>query len=331
MVECPPVGELIDRGYLVGTKVYAPSTPDLTGVRVRAGDYVESQLAERVDTPKLVGNIVEHWHRLAEGRKTVVFATSVAHSLHIRNEFRASGVAAEHIDGETSIEEREQILGRLSRGEIAVVSNCLVLTEGWDQPDVSCIALARPTKHTGLYRQMVGRVLRPAPGKDHALVLDHAGAVFTHGFVEESVAWTLDQDRRAVNPEQAARANYKSPGLHACPKCSAIRTAGQPCPACGWRPQRSARAVDVEDGELGHVQQDGSVAKTVLDRESFHGQLVWYARQHGYKRGWAAHQYKAKFGTWPPIPCPTAQPPEPATLSWIRSRQIAFAKSRGPR
>ena len=162
-----------------------PEHPDLTGVRVERGDYMERQLAERMDQAKLIGDIVEHWHRLAGSGKTVVFATGVAHSVHIRDEFLRSGVLAEHIDGTTPTEERDAILARLSRGETEVVTNCMVLTEGWDQPDVSCIVLARPTKHMGLYRQMIGRVLRPAPGKEYALVLDHAGAVFQHGFVEE--------------------------------------------------------------------------------------------------------------------------------------------------
>jgi DNA repair protein RadD len=123
LVECPGVQELIDLSFLVPTKVYAPSTPDLSGIRVERGDYVESQLAERVNTDRLVGDIVDHWLRLAEGRKTVVFATGVAHSLHIRDEFRRSGVWAEHIDGTTPIEEREAILKRLSEGTVKVVTN----------------------------------------------------------------------------------------------------------------------------------------------------------------------------------------------------------------
>src|SRR6478736_2222037 len=70
LIECPQVSELIKLGYLVRTKVYAPSTPDLKGVHTRQGDYVESELAERVDRPELVGDIVSHWHRLADRRPT---------------------------------------------------------------------------------------------------------------------------------------------------------------------------------------------------------------------------------------------------------------------
>jgi superfamily II DNA or RNA helicase len=120
-----------------------------------------------MDQAKLVGDIVNHWLRLAERRKTVVFATSVGHSIHLRDEFIRAGVRAEHIDGTTPKDERDEILARLSRGEIALVTNCMVLTEGWDQPDVSCCVLARPTKSMGLFRQMAA-----APGKDYALILD---------------------------------------------------------------------------------------------------------------------------------------------------------------
>jgi DNA repair protein RadD len=328
LVGCPPVQALIDSGFLVGTKVYAPSTPDLTGVRVERGDYVEAQLAERMDQAKQVGDIVEHWHRLAERKKTVVFATGVAHSSHIRDEFLRSGVLAEHLDGATPIEERDAILKRLSRGETEVVCNCMVLTEGWDQPDVSCIVLARPTKHMGLYRQMVGRVLRPAPGKEHALVLDHAGAVFQHGFVEEPVAWTLDQDRRAENLEHKARSEHLKPALTTCPECHAIRTSGQPCPACGWRPQPKPQHVDVIDGDLAHVQRNGKIKVTTQDKRSFYAQLLGYVREKGYREGWAAHKFKSKFGHWPAGSKPAPEAPTAATRAWVCSRQIAYAKAR---
>jgi len=184
MIQCPQVADLIEQKHLVKSRVYAPSTPDLTGVRMRAGDYVESQLAERMDRPELVADIVGTWHKRGEGRKTVCFATGVGHSIHLRDEFIASGVRAEHIDGGTPKDEREATLARLASGAIDVVANCMVLTEGWDMPAVGCCILARPTKKLGLFRQMVGRVLRTAPSKVDAIILDHSGAVFRHGLPE---------------------------------------------------------------------------------------------------------------------------------------------------
>lgn len=332
MIRSASVADLIKQGYLVPTKVYAPTTPDLTGVSVARGDYVEKQLAAVMDDGTLIGDIVEHWHRLAERRKTVVFATGVNHSVHLRDEFRRSGVWAEHIDGCTPADERDKILARLSRGDVEVVCNCFVLTEGWDQPDVSCLVLARPTRHMGLYRQMIGRVLRPAPGKTDALVLDHAGAVFQHGFVEDPIAWTLDTDRRAENPANTARSTGKAPMLTTCPECRAIRRSGHPCGSCGWKPTPKPAAVDVADGELGRVDRSGRAhvgIDTPSERRDFFAQLLFIVDERGYKRGWADHKFKEKFGDWPPRDWQYTPPqaPDDATRSWVRSRMIAYAKA----
>ena len=182
---------------MVKTRVYAPVDPDLRA-ETRVGDYVETQLAERMDRVDLIGDIVTHWHKYGERQKTVCFAVNVQHSLHIRDEFLKSGVRAAHVDGTMPKANRDAVLGQLASGELELITNCMVLTEGWDMPEVSCCILARPTKKMGLYRQMVGRVLRPAPGKTNATVLDHSGAVFRHGFVEDRGDWTLDPDKRSV-------------------------------------------------------------------------------------------------------------------------------------
>ena len=330
LVECPPVAELIEGGFLVGTKVFAPSRPDLTGVRVERGDYVERELAPRMDQAELIGDIVTHWHRLAERRPTVVFASSVGHSVHLRDEFRRSSVVAEHIDGSTPIDERDAILAGLARGSIEVVTNYGVLCEGWDSPIVSCVVLARPTKHHGLFRQMIGRVLRPVPGKTDAIVLDHAGAVFEHGFIEEPVKWTLSPDRRSESPAQIARVKSRAPALTNCPECSAVRFEGQPCPACNWRPTRKAEAVDVADGELGLIDRQRVVklpTRDIADKRRFHAQLLWIARERGYQPGWAGHKFKERFGAWPPERYVDPVPPDEAVRSWVRSRQIAYARA----
>src|SRR5262245_28926393 len=205
MIECPQVAELIVGGYLVKARVYAPVDPDLKGVRTVKGDYHEAQLADRMDRDKLVGDIVTHFHKYGQRRRTIAFACSVAHSIHIRDEFIKSGVRAEHLDGQTPREERDDILARLASGETEVVANCMVLTEGFDCPDVCCIILARPTKKMGLLRHMIGRGLRPADGKTDAVILDHSGAVFRHGLPEDHVHWTLDPDTRAEAPTHQAR------------------------------------------------------------------------------------------------------------------------------
>ena len=329
LIECPQVKELIGLGVLVRSRVYAPIDPDLTGVRTQNGDYVTDQLASRMNTDKLVGDIVTHWLSYGERRRTVVFAVDVAHSVHIRNEMIRAGVRAEHLDANTPINERETILAHLASGETELVTNCMVLTEGWDMPQVGCCILARPTKQMGLYRQMIGRVLRAAAGKQDAIILDHSGACYRHGLPEDPVEWTLATDRRAANPAHEKRKVGGEFRLRECPECNALM-AIPPCGHCGWLPKPRARDVEVADGELGLVI-GGRAQAPLYDpatRARWHGMLAFIARNRGHKPEWTAHRYREKFGSYPPwgtVVEPIAASPE--VYSWVKSRQIAFAKA----
>jgi superfamily II DNA or RNA helicase len=239
-------------------------------------------------------------------------------------------VWAEHIDGSTPADERDAILAGLAAGNVEVVTNAMVLTEGWDQPQVSCLVLARPTKHMGLYRQMVGRVLRPAPGKVDALILDHAGAIFEHGFVEEPVKWTLAEDRRAENPAQICRGMHRAPALAICPECSAVRFEGRPCGACGWRPQPKAAPVEITDGDLTQVDRNRRSADKINspgEMLRWHRELSGIAVERGYRPGWAAHKFKEKFGRWPQQRTVSPTSASAEVRAWVRSRQIAYAKA----
>jgi hypothetical protein len=182
----------------------------------------------------------------------------------------------------------------------------------------------------GLFRQMIGRVIRPAPGKVDAIVLDHSGAVYRHGFVEDEVAWTLDPDERATSPTHTARCENHQSRLLECTQCAAIRVAGLACANCGFLPQRPPRDVSFVAGDLNEVGRDRRVTPPAYDpheRASWHGQLAYIADERGYKSGWIAHKYKEKFGTWPAYGArPALITPSPEVRSWVRSRQIAFAR-----
>jgi DNA repair protein RadD len=331
MLECPQVADLIVGGYLVKARVYAPIDPDLKGVRTVKGDYHEGQLADRMDRDKLVGDIVTHWHKYGERRRTIAFACSVAHSIHIRDEFIKSGVRAEHLDGSTPKDERDAMLARLASGETEVVANCMVLTEGFDCPDIGCITLARPTKKMGLFRQMIGRGLRPADGKSDVVILDHSGAVYRHGLPEDRVDWTLDPDRHAEAPAHQARLKDKASGLIECTQCSALRLGRQACPACGFLPKRPAQYVAHVEGELGLVNGGKAQAPhyTVEQKVHWYQMLVGEVLRRGKKPGWAFYLFQDKFGHAPPQHWDrTALAPTPEVASYVRSRIIAYAKRR---
>jgi DNA repair protein RadD len=321
LIECPQIPELIEGKYLVRSRIYAPVEPDLHGVKTQAGDYVENQLADRMDRPKLIGDIVTHWHKFGERRKTVAFACSVGHSVHITDEFIKAGVRAEHLDGTTSKDEREAILARLASGETEVVANCMVLTEGFDCPDIGCIVLARPTM------QMIGRGLRPADGKSDCVILDHSGAVFRHGLPEDRVEWTLSPDRQASAPEHTKRQSSYESKLIECTQCSTLRLGGKPCPNCGFLPKRPAEYTPHVEGNLGLVT-NGKAKAGVFDPAEWHAMLTHIAEERGYKPGWIAHKFKEKFGFWPTRRYVPAIEPSREVLSWVRSRNIAYAKRR---
>ena len=215
MIVVETVPRLIEQGYLVKPVGYEGPKPDLSGVKIKRGDYDETQLAEAMDKPKLVGDLVSNWKRLAEGRLTVAFASSVDHAKHIASEFWAAGVPAAAVSGKTPKAEREAILNDWRKGYLKVVANCFVLTEGFDMPELSCAILARPTKSESLYLQMAGRVLRPFPGKSDALILDHGGCWAAHGGPHIERQWSLEG--------AAKRRKDQDPGtVDACDACGML-------------------------------------------------------------------------------------------------------------
>lgn len=331
LIEGPQIPELIAQKHLVPTIYYAPTEPNLRGVQTQRGDYVVKQLADRMNRDDLVGDVVSNWHKHAQRRKTLVFCVDVAHSAHVKDEFIKSGVRAEHVDGSTPKPERDAILARLASGETEVVCNCMVLTEGFDLPAIGCIVLARPTKQLGLFRQMAGRGLRPSPDKSNLVLIDHSGAVILHGLLEDEIKWTLDITKRADNPTQNERDRLAICRPIECTQCGALRKGGEPCPHCGFLPKRQPDAIVFREGELARVDRQTRTVQPVSDpneRMRWHAMLAGIAAQRGYKPGWVAFKFKEKFGSWPASRHIQPMQPSAEILSWVRSRNIAWAKSK---
>jgi DNA repair protein RadD len=241
LIEGPQIPELIAQKYLVRTIYYAPAEPDLCGVETRQGDYVINQLSDRMNRDDLVGDIISNWHKLAQRRKTLVFCVDVAHSVHVKDEFLKSGVRAEHVDGSTPKPERDAILARLASGDTELVTNCMVLTEGFDLPAIGCIVLARPTKQIGLFRQMAGRGLRPAPDE---LTPDEQKA---HRAAEElnvfGVGFRRDKGGRPIEQGIGAPGNESENHFLALAKAETQEIADAARAAAikrGWRPPGGA-------------------------------------------------------------------------------------------
>jgi hypothetical protein len=152
-------------------------------LKVTAGDYNQGQAGEMLEEANAPEAIVRSYRKLAAGRRTLVFTPTVATAQAVADEFTAAGLRAALVSGDMPLDARRDVLARYSRGEIDVVSNCMVLTEGYDEPRTDCIIVARPTKSRALYTQMIGRGTRRHPDKGDCLVIDVVGATDMHDLV----------------------------------------------------------------------------------------------------------------------------------------------------
>lgn len=168
--------------HMIGRRI--ETDEQLDGVHTRGDEFIESELARAVNTPARNRLVVESWGKHASDRqRSVAFCVDVAHAKALRDAFRDAGVSSEVVLGETPPEERADILQRFHSGEIRVLTNCMVLTEGYDEPAIDCILMCRPTKNRGLYVQCVGRGARTATGKTDCLVLDFVDNTTRHSLI----------------------------------------------------------------------------------------------------------------------------------------------------
>lgn len=295
------IRELTEQGYLSKVRYFAPSTPDLEKMSVSStGDYSESTLDEHMNKTSLVGDIVENWARIAGDRQTVVFCSSINHSVHVRDEFLKHGVKAEHLDGKTDSEERRQILERVANGETQVLTNVFVATYGLDIPSLSCAVMARPTKNIALYLQMVGRIMRVCEGKEDAIVIDHAGVVQENGMAIDDQYWSLDTEETIRERTERKKAEKKEKKDIQCDKCKFVYKAERQCPNCGHEWELWGKEVPYIEADLEEINPaKENREKTWEYKIEFIGGLKQYARDKGFKDGWWQHKYKEKFGVWP--------------------------------
>ena len=321
IVDVVGVKELTEGGFLAPAKYYVPAEPDLEKIRIVRGDYDLKELGKRTNTPKLVGDVVENWLRLANGLPTIVFGVNVKHSIALRDEFRKRGVNAEHLDARSTDDERDFVFGEVERGRVQVVTNVGLFQEGLDVPGICCAVIARPTKSMGLYRQMCGRALRPGVGKT-AIIIDHGGVVAEHGFLDEAVSWALDGKKRAwrrVRAKERVRRPVK------CSVCGYVFHEGTNCPECGSPVKIFGKKIEAIDAELVEARK---AQEQAVYRRRFFGMAKWYAHRKGYKPGWAAWAYKSKFKDWPEKKDVMPIEPDVGFMNWIKYQAIRRAKGK---
>lgn len=327
MVSSIGIKELTDKGFLAPIRYFAADAPDLTGVKITAGDYNKGQLEKKTNSKKLVGEVVENWLKLADNRPTIVFSTGVKHSIHLKEQFEKYGIPAEHLDSHSPHETRLEVLDRFRNGDLTVLTNCNLFCEGLDADFVSCLCIAKSTLSLPLWIQMAGRAQRICEGKEDALLLDFGGNIERHGLLTDDVQWTLEGKDKAWS--KAAKPKEKLPVR--CRACNFVFDSGSMCPECSTPLVAFGKSVETIEAELKEIEgkNQAKPKASMAEKRVFFGMLEYERRMRHYAEGWSAHKFQSKFGCWPKgfKGMGTIQP-DAKFFNWITYQNIRYHKSK---
>jgi DNA repair protein RadD len=303
LVVGPDVQDLIDQGFLAPFRYLAPGTVDISSVSTVGGDYNLAELEAAVDQSCITGNAVEHYLKHLARRTAIVFCTTIAHAENVARQFREAGIPAASIDGKMRPDQRREMVERLRSGVIRVLASCEIISEGFDVPAVGGVILLRPTKSFALFRQQVGRALRPKPDGLPAVVLDHVGNVSRHGLPNAPYDWSLDGIKRAARQRKAAAECCRT-----CAACTLVFGPGQgkdlcPTPGVEGCLFPGAALLDERDGELQEIytpawagglhlrDASGADRRQLLERAGADRERLQQIQEaRGYKQGWVYFQ-----------------------------------------
>lgn len=294
------VKELIERKRLAPFDYYSVPVADVSGLSVRRGDYVNSEASELLMKPSIYGDAIEAYRKYADGKKTLVYCTSIKHSQEVAEAFRAAGYSAAHMDSNTSKLERSRIMDAFRSGEIKIICNVLLIVEGISVPDCECCILLRPTLSTTIYIQSAMRCMRYQEGK-RAIIIDMVANYLRLGLPDEEREWSLDKPikkRRDMNEE----GNFY---IRTCPKCFRVFKTAAVCPYCGHVYPLHTREIaahrDIElsritAAEAAEAERRRKEMRKEVGRARTFPELVKIGKERGYPNptGWAFNVMKGR-------------------------------------
>lgn len=289
MVIGPSMRDLITMGFLTEYRIFAPPSTfqrDQVAVSQTTGDFNLDQMRKAVassslvvhDEKQIVGDIVQHYQRIAPGKLGVTFVPDIATAETVAEQFNAAGVPAMAVSSKTPDDERCKILRKFKSRELLQLVNCDLFGEGFDLPAIEVVSMGRPTESYGLYVQQFGRALRLLDGKDRAIIIDHVGNVMRHGLPDAPREWSLDRRERRSSGKSDAQT------IRAClnPECGAVyERFRDACPYCGTPvpPPAERSRPEFVDGDLFELdpamleQMRGAVARVDMTPEAYREQL----------------------------------------------------------
>lgn len=274
----PNMRELIEAGYLTEYKIFAPTSQiDLKSVNISAttGDYSKPSLTNAMRASKIVGDVVQHYIRIAMGKKAATFVTDVKTAGEVADNFNAHGVPAKMVHANTPDSERSDAVRDLENGDILQLVNVDLFGEGFNLPALEVVSMARPTASYGLYAQQFGRGMRLSEGKTHGIIIDHVGNVLRHGLPDAPREWSLERREKRGGSSSASV-------LKVCPQCTAVYDRFRSvCSECGFKPVPLERSgPEHVDGDLMELDAETlaqlreAVDHTNIDPEAYRAQLI---------------------------------------------------------
>ena len=304
----------MEQGWLARPRVYSwPSAPNTKGHAPGGkgpggqGEFDLQAAAQVFGNRAAIGDAISHYRRRLHPATAIVFCCTTAHAEQLAGAFRAAGFRAAAVSGTTPAALRRRLIAGLGSGEVEVLTSCMLISEGTDIPSVGGAILLRPTASLALYLQMVGRALRPAPGKSEAVILDHVGNAHRHGLPTEERTWSLAGRRR--------RQGVSIP-IKDCPQCfCSCPSAATLCPDCGHlfvvgEREEQRRGLQQVAGELalfsGRARHRPKPSQGDQQRPRPQSpsagcrsleELLKREQERGYKPGWAKHVWTARQRT----------------------------------
>lgn len=273
---------LIENHYLAPYRYFSVQLADASKLHTKHGDYDKAELEELMNKSAIFGGAVENWRKLADGKKTIIYCSSIETSKNTVKAFRDAGIAAAHLDGTTPKAEREQVVIAFREGRIKVLSNVDLFGEGFDVPDCEAVVLLRPTQSLTLHIQQSMRSMRYDPKNPDkvAIILDHVGNYTRHGLPDDEREWSLE-----TKAKKSKKKDEKP--IKQCPICfSVIDSSVKICPYCfhEFKPEPREEQKTIEGYTLEEITK--MPYPNLIKFETWEG-LEEFRKLKKYKIGWS--------------------------------------------
>ena len=300
MIEGVDVKWLIDHGNLAPYEYYAPTLIETDGLRVVAGDYVVSDLEKLMNERAIYGDVIETYRRFAPGERSIAYCVSVGHAESTANAFNSAGIRAQSISAGTPAAQRRRILEDFRRGEITILCNVGIISEGVSIDEVSCCLMLRPTESVALGVQQMMRCMRYMPGKV-AKIIDFVGNYTRIGLPDDEREWSLGEPLKRKQRLDSNGDFY----IRCCPECYMTFKTAPVCPFCGTEYPLHPREIKAREEielkritaeEMARVEAEKKKARREQGRAQTFEELVAIGKAKGYKNPayWASQVLRGR-------------------------------------